>query len=336
MKYDVKFYDKNYILNDIYTNDINKLKIAIHIHLYYIDMLSIFIKYLSESPLYFDLFISVTSNNNKDICIKEINRDKISKLNNLDIRVVENIGRDVAPWLIEFSDVQLNYDLFCHLHTKKSLYNDELYGWGEYLIKNLISKDAINNIISSFSLDSKIGIIFPPIYKNAFCHILSLSDVDKNALYILLKRINIDFNPDYNNFIFPAGTMLWYRPKVLQPIFNMNLNYGDFPKEPIPTTGTIAHAIERLIGIVCEQLNYKIRCYITRESLIDNFFNLYDTYEDKKNVQLQLNMFKNSNNSNIKTFFSLLEIGKFAILKIVKYNNKLIIIILGIKITIKL
>ena len=123
MKYDVKFYDKNYILDCVYNKDIDKLKIAIHIHLYYIDMLNIFIQYLSESPIYFDLFISVTSENNKDICIKEINKYKIKKINNLDIKVVENIGRDVAPWIIEFPNIQSNYDLCCHLHTKKSLYN---------------------------------------------------------------------------------------------------------------------------------------------------------------------------------------------------------------------
>lgn len=346
MKYDVKFYDKNYILDCVYNKDIDKLKIAIHIHLYYIDMLNIFIQYLSESPIYFDLFISVTSENNKDICIKEINKYKIKKINNLDIKVVENIGRDVAPWIIEFPNIQSNYDLCCHLHTKKSLYNDELSGWGEYLIKNLISKEAIINILSAFYLDKNIGMIFPPIYKNAFCHILTLTEPDKNNLISLLNKLNMDFIPNYDNFIFPAGTMLWYNPKVLKPIFEMGLTYSDFPEEPIPTTGTIAHAIERLIGIICEQTGYKIKCYITRKSLIDNFFDLYGIYEDKKQIQLELNNVKNvqnlennllnKKNIDIKmNILSIIEIGKFAILKIEKYDNKFILIIFGIKITIK-
>ena len=63
----LKFFDKNLILDNAYDENINKLKAAIHIHLYYIDMIDTFISYLKESPINFDLLISVVSEDNKNM-----------------------------------------------------------------------------------------------------------------------------------------------------------------------------------------------------------------------------------------------------------------------------
>ena len=108
MKYNTKFYDKEYILNEIsdgnYEYNLGNKKIAIHIHVFYIDMLNIFIKYLENSPYIFDLLISVNSEENKNICKQIINNKILQKLNKLIIKIVPNIGRDIAPLLIDFKE----------------------------------------------------------------------------------------------------------------------------------------------------------------------------------------------------------------------------------------
>src|SRR5690606_24435605 len=38
-------------------------------------------------------------------------------------------------------------------------------------------------------------------------------------------------------------------PRAIQPLLNAGLSYFNFPEEPIPDDGTLAHAIERLIFI---------------------------------------------------------------------------------------
>lgn len=85
MEYDSKFYDKSYILDEISSNsykyNIDK-NIAIHIHIFYIDMLDIFIDYLKNSPYKFDLLISVNSEENKNICMQKINNNSLKNLIN--------------------------------------------------------------------------------------------------------------------------------------------------------------------------------------------------------------------------------------------------------------
>ena len=313
MKFNTKFYDKSYILDEIPSNsyeyNIDK-KIAIHIHVFYIDMLDIFIDYLKNSPYKFDLLISVNSEENKNICIKKINNNSLKKLNKLLIKIVPNIGRDIAPLLIDFKEEQKEYDFICHIHTKKSPHDVSLKGWLDYLLTNLISESAIKNIIINFIQNENIGIVFPPIFYKIYDTVLIAAD--KQNMCKLLDRMNINFILDSNNFIFPAGSMFWYKPDALKSLFLLNLTYDDFPKEPISPSATISHAIERLFGIVAEYNGYKIKCYIDRKELMYSFYNSYDLNdklksEYKLNEKLKLNcnwwtLFGISNNSEYLKF----------------------------------
>ena len=44
----------------------------------------------------------------------------------------------------------------------------------------------------------------------------------------------------------PYGTHVLVSSDALQPLFDLKLKEEDFPEEPLPIDGTIAHAIERL------------------------------------------------------------------------------------------
>ena len=69
--------------------------------------------------------------------------------------------------------------------------------------------------------------------------------------------------PNYSraNMLFSEGTMFWYRPDALKPLFDLNLQYEDFPEEPIGVGGTIPHAIERLPGFVVQNNGYEQKIY---------------------------------------------------------------------------
>lgn len=323
MKYNTKFYDKEYILNEIsdgnYEYNLGNKKIAIHIHVFYIDMLNIFIKYLENSPYIFDLLISVNSEENKNICKQKINNKILQKLNKLIIKIVPNIGRDIAPLLIDFKEEQIEYDYICHVHTKKSLHNIFLKRWCDYLLMNLISESAIKNILYSFEQNKNIGIIFPPVFPEIFHYILKLDNIDRLNMCELLDKMNIQFYPNSHNFIFPAGSMFWYKPNALKNIFLLNLQRDNFPEEPIPETGTISHAIERLFGIVAEYNGYKVKCYIDNKELINTFFNIYDIIEFRfKNEEIKLNC-------NWFTFFGISNNSEFIRLTIfgIKFNFRI-------------
>ena len=333
MKFNTKFYDKSYILDEIssdsYKHDINK-NIAIHIHVFYIDMLDIFIDYLKNSPYKFDLLISVSSEENKNICLQKMNNNSLKKLNKLLIKVVPNIGRDIAPLLIDFKEEQKEYDFICHIHTKKSLETIRDTEWLDYLLRNLIGEKAIKNIIYYLNNDSSIGIIFPPVYMGVLHWVIELADIDRINMEQLLKLMEINFTLQNNNFLYSPGTMFWYKPNSLKKLFDLNLSLDDFPKEPIPTTGTIAHALERLVGIVAQNNGYKIKLYICREDLINSLIYAYEFKKDIINKDLEINSFKIS----IEEYK--LKIPWFEIFNIYNNSNILKIVIFGIKIIIKI
>jgi lipopolysaccharide biosynthesis protein len=54
----------------------------------------------------------------------------------------------------------------------------------------------------------------------------------------------------------PSGSMFWARPRALKPLLDLHLSFYDFPAEPLPTDGTIAHCIERLFLFACERAGY--------------------------------------------------------------------------------
>lgn len=55
---------------------------------------------------------------------------------------------------------------------------------------------------------------------------------------------------------FPVGNMFFARPDALRPLLNANFTFEDFPIEPVPIDGTMLHAIERMIAIICENQGY--------------------------------------------------------------------------------
>jgi lipopolysaccharide biosynthesis protein len=44
--------------------------------------------------------------------------------------------------------------------------------------------------------------------------------------------------------------MFWARPNGLKALFDLNLNWEDYPEEPLPYDGSLLHALERLFGVL--------------------------------------------------------------------------------------
>lgn len=238
-------------------------RIAIQIHVYYDELIEEMIRYTNNMPYAFDLFLSTNSSEKAETILSYAT--KHSNAQNIFIRVFNNKGRDVMPFLLQMQPVFHKYEYICHLHTKKSLHMHGGDVWREYLLENLFgSERTIHEIFSLFERDEQLGLIYP----ENIDIIRSSVDwgSDKTIVRDLLKRMRMnDCLPRMP--IFPAGDMFWAKTEAIKPVLQLNLNESDFPEEKGQIDGTIMHAIERVWCIVLEEKGYK---YCAVRSVLDN------------------------------------------------------------------
>jgi len=231
-------------------------KIAVHVHVFYVDVFEEICQQLKNIPETFDLFIS-SSKNIKQKIIEVIEYTQLDC--NHQFKQVENRGRDIAPMIIEFGEQLLTYDLVLHLHTKKTAHNENLGAlWMKHILKCLLSdKFYLNHIFKLFYADQKLGIVAPSLIDDL---IRFYNWGENHHLAIqLFKIIDVDIEliKEENATIeFPAGTMFWFRPAALEKLLDHPFTYKNFPEEPIEPDGTIAHAIERCMYYLAQDSGY--------------------------------------------------------------------------------
>ena len=155
-----------------------------------------------------------------------------------------------------------------HLHTKKSLYTgSDRSSWRESLYSGLLqSPELVDVILNRFDADPSLGLFYPEIAKGMpywAHHWLSNEGVGR----YLLKRLGLEdcFSRRYLDY--PVGGMFWARVDAIRPLMEVGLTYDDFPSESGQTDGTLAHAIERAIGLVSSARGYRFVTYDADDQL---------------------------------------------------------------------
>jgi lipopolysaccharide biosynthesis protein/GT2 family glycosyltransferase/ADP-heptose:LPS heptosyltransferase/tetratricopeptide (TPR) repeat protein len=158
-------------------------------------------------------------------------------------------GRDLGTFFVFLqSGVLFKYDLVCKLHTKRSPHLSDGDAWRQALIAGVLGSPAlIDQILDSFSANPDIGIVVAEgqIYRGT-----DQWTGNKRWLDQLLPRIGISIDVEGNTF--PGGSIFWIRSFLLRTIMHLGIQLSDFDPEPMPQDGALAHAIERIFGLVCE------------------------------------------------------------------------------------
>lgn len=231
---------------------IESLKVAMHIHVFYPELLEEILKKIRINKKLPDIYIS-TDSTSKLSLIKKI----ISKFRyNGSIKFIKskNVGRDLSPFLIFFKHKLSQYDIIGHFHTKKSphISNHVSSSWRNFLLSNLIgykNYSMMDKILSYFLNNPETGIAYPDD-PNEIGWTQNYNKASKLLLKMKVNDIPLNFN-------FPVGTMFWARPDAIRQIFNLYDDYSDFDPEPIGIDGSDLHAIERILGIIPDFNNYK-------------------------------------------------------------------------------
>jgi lipopolysaccharide biosynthesis protein len=251
----------NYNLPSDYSllEDNKSQKIGLFFHIYFEDLIEECFHYVSNVPEYTDIFIT-TDKENKKIKIE----NKFSKLKNkVDVKVIENRGRDVSAFLVPNREEILKYDIACFAHDKKTKQlHPELKGeeFKYKCLENILgNKNFVNNIIDLFIKNPRLGLLSPPAPNHAeFYGNLGREWGENYDITVeLLKDLNIESNVDKSKApIAPYGTMFWFRPKAMKKLLEKTWVYKDFPEEPNKVDGTILHAIERAYPFVVQEAGF--------------------------------------------------------------------------------
>lgn len=225
--------------------------VAAVIHAFYPDVLAPLLSRLRNVPGRLDLFLSTDTQDKR----AEIAAATADWPGTVDIRIFPNRGRDIAAKFVGFRDVYDRYDLFLHLHTKRSPHGGTpLARWRDYLLDNLIGSPEIVGAILHLFEDAKVGIVFPQ-------HLFEIRGIlnwgyDYDLARELMRRVGVAI--DKNLVLeFPSGSMFWGRSAAIRPLLDAGLRFDDFPEEAGQVDGTLAHAIERVVLMCAEARGYE-------------------------------------------------------------------------------
>jgi lipopolysaccharide biosynthesis protein len=218
--------------------------------LHYTDLWPEFEQAISSIGEPFDLFVTVTA---KDIEVEQ----RIHKgFPHAKILHFENRGRDILPFVVLInSGVLFRYQLICKIHTKRSLQRDDGDLWRQILVEGILgAPDLVTRIIEAFDRDSDLGIVVADGQVYGSDHAHWAGNLDRLRSH--MPKIGI--NNISAGLPFPGGSMYWIRPFLLRQIGALKLGPEDFEPEPLPADGTTAHAVERLLGLICHDAGMRI------------------------------------------------------------------------------
>ncbi len=236
------------LLNQVWQKKSNTAGI---IHVFYIDLVDELAEKLSNLGNDCDLYISAPKTQPK---LLEKLHDTFP---NATIIPFINRGRDILPFIQIINKLlPLNYDYLVKVHTKMSLHMHEGNNWRQDAYEKLLgSPETVTAIKEAFDNDPKLGLLGPEGNVIASRYYLA---GNKSVIDDLNNRFKLP-NPVPENYLFSASTMFWCRPEVFRPFEHVLFFEEEFGEEPIPSNNTLAHGMERYLGLMTTQQGYGVK-----------------------------------------------------------------------------
>jgi lipopolysaccharide biosynthesis protein len=133
------------------------------------------------------------------------------------------------------------------LHTKRSQHREHGDACRKELLEEMLSKRSLERILRAFDEEPKLGLVGPS------GHMLSTKTYfgynESRVRYITRRMGFRELDPGATPF--PAGSMYFARMDALRPLLDAHFKECEFEAESGAVDGTMAHAVERSIGVSC-------------------------------------------------------------------------------------
>lgn len=237
-----------------------KNKIAVIIHIYYLDLVPTIVDYCNNFPQNTDFYVTTTTEETK----QQIDKSFLEHQFHYTCQIRPNVGVAMSSLWITYANVIIkgNYDYICYFHDKKSNYfNYSMIGeqFANRCYENLFgSPEIVKNIINLFEDNKRMGVLGVPVvyHGDYFCvgnrswegnYINTVNLAKELNLHVVISR---DIVP-----VAPYGDMFWFRASALKKVIEHGFTYEDFNIEYKPDF-TLLHAIERIYGFAAQDSGY--------------------------------------------------------------------------------
>lgn len=257
---DVTLPDLPYLLGQKYLPEVSAEvisgSVAVHLHVFYTDLLPDFLTAFSAWTFPYDLYITTDTSQK----VVEIEGILLEHGRAAHIVVTGNLGRDIIP-MLKLKEHLQGYDYVGHFHTKKSKEADFWAGesWRTELIDMLVV--PAQRCLANLESRSQLGLVIADI--PTFFRYNKIVDAWNEHLIAplmndLWEKMGLKKSINFlsmSSFVMSYGTFVWFKYDALKPIFDLDLEDLDIPHEPLPQN-SILHALERLLVYVAWDRHY--------------------------------------------------------------------------------
>lgn len=238
------------------------MKICVHLHVFYMEMLDELLRYVSNfsttEDWEYDLYVTMCGKH------PESEQKIYDFKDNAHIIKVANRGYDVAPFLQVIKNINLDdYDYIVKLHSKRDLTqpaylpNCQFKGseWRDKLAAFIASPENLALSLKQFEQHADIGMLCAP-------ELIITAAKDDVRAEEKAEKIMRGMGLEIKNRNFVAGTMFMARAKLFKHWQNLPYNAADFEEfDPKHKGGSLAHALERVLGYMIGAQGYRIAPY---------------------------------------------------------------------------
>jgi Rhamnan synthesis protein F/Glycosyltransferase WbsX len=236
------------LVADINCKFVKRHDAVIILHVFYEDLIDeLFDTYLSALNNTCDLMVT---------CNYGVSREAIlriqSKFSNCFFHIAENRGRDIRPFGFAYKTaLSLQYRYGCKLHTKKSPHATHGASSRQDSFHSLVnSPSTVSRLLAEFSCLPNFMLAAPASSVRTTSESTDLWELNTAWLDVLLSTAKRDDLVGNYSMSFPAGSMYWFDVNALKPVFDGTLyQAAEFELEAGQLDGTLAHALERVVGV---------------------------------------------------------------------------------------